>query len=84
MPEGAPGGSWKPEPRAALLTDSFMHKHCCVPGSGLVTGSLRSSSHLLSGFELLPAPVAGSHVQDTALSQEYISVLLRPYSSRPL
>ena len=60
MSGGAPRGPGT-EPRAALLTDSFMHKHICVPGSRLVTSFLGSSSHLFSGLELLTAPVLGSH-----------------------
>lgn len=48
-----PRGIQKPGPRATFLADSFMQKHCCVPGSGPVTGSLGSSSHLLSGLEPL-------------------------------
>ena len=62
MSGGAPRGPGT-EPRAALLTDSFMHKHICVPGSRLVTSFLGSSSHLFWNGKsvLLTAPVLGSH-----------------------
>lgn len=71
---------------AALLTGSFIHKHGCVPSSGLVTGSPGSSAHLLPGFELSDSgpQLSSTRAQDTAASQKYNSVLLYLCSSRPL
>lgn len=79
--------TWKPGSRSVLLTDSSIHKHLLCARLWTKHWLTGSSADLVSSFELLTAQITGlsfTHVQDTALPQNYSSVLLWLYSSIPL